>query len=136
MHGVRAGSCFALVLALGACGAGAKDDQAPEELSLRVHELGQTLQAERAAHEVELLELEHERERLECELAELRGDLLQREDDWLRTMQTIGAIKPDAVPANAVANKTETDAPAPVDEREQQARDESAKLLRALQNLI
>lgn len=136
---------IALTLFLGACersSSNASETQSRAELELRVNELTQALDAERAAHEADLRGADQDRERLDCELAEVRGKLVDREQEWLTTMQTVAALEPKALPKEFAApnsshgpNADAASAP-PLDPKIEAARAESADLLRSLRNLI
>ncbi len=123
--------------------ASASEVQSQAELELRVNELTQALEAERAAHEADQRGADQDRERLECELADLRGKLVDREQEYLASMQTVAAIKPDALPKDFAVpngaggpNAESANAAAAPDPKLEAARAESADLLRQLRSLI
>lgn len=102
----------------------------------RVDELERTLEAERAAAQAE-------RERLECELADVRGRLTEREEEFLRTLQAVGTLSPAALPPGYVpAPSTDAVEPSPPStEPEEPAelvaeRTRAGERLRALRSLL
>jgi hypothetical protein len=104
------------------------------ELEARVRDLEALLAAERA-------ERGAERERLECELADVRGELVRREDEFLSTLQAVGTLAPQALPPGWVAAQTAQTVPAepavPAESGEQAAaRTAAAARLRALRSLL
>ncbi|MCE9593964.1 MAG: hypothetical protein K8S98_07220, partial [Planctomycetes bacterium] len=130
------------VVALTACGRGssaAPDPARTAELERRVQDLERTLRAERESREAERSAFVEERDRLTCDLADLRGRLTDREEEFLRTLQAVGALSPAALPdgyvmSNAGEATTKTDPPP--DPAVLAARAQSAEYLRSLRNLL
>lgn len=112
-----------------------------DELPARLRALEEQLWAEREAREAERSAALAERERLECELADLRGELTEREEEFLRTLQAVGTLAPQALPAGWVAAPASDEPDAAPDEAAEppervEARSRAAERLRSLRNLL
>ncbi|MCC6409299.1 MAG: hypothetical protein IT453_19225 [Planctomycetes bacterium] len=136
------------VVALAACAPdvdGGPVGARQRELEARVQDLERLLKAERESRETERQAYAEERARLECELADVRGELTAREDEFLRTLQAVGTLSPEALPPGwspaQVAQGASGEAPAPDDSPAEdpalaEARARAAERLRTLRNLL
>ncbi|MBI5433845.1 MAG: hypothetical protein HZA52_13520 [Planctomycetes bacterium] len=136
------------VAALAACApdvGGGPVDARRRELEARVQELERLLKAERESRETERQAYAEERARLDCELADLRGELTAREDEFLRTLQAVGTLSPEALPPGwelaQASERASTDAPTPDDSPAEdpalaEARERAGERLRTLRNLL
>jgi hypothetical protein len=133
--------CISALVACGRGSSAAADPTHVADLERRVQELERTLRAERESREAERASFAEERERATCDLADLRGRLTDREDEFLRTLQAVGTLAPAALPDGYVLPKTDEDAPdddvePPEDPALLAARARSVEHLRSLRNLL
>lgn len=144
VSGLAAVLVIVLGIALAAC---AREPEAAPisgrqaELEARVQELERLLKAERESRETERLAFAEERERTACEFADLRGELTAREEEFLRTLQAVGTLSPQALPPGWVAASAAEEAPAPDDSPADdaelaEARARAAERLRSLRSLL